>query len=54
MTQKYFTKDMLKKFKAAYQKAIEEKKDTFLFDGDEFLVSYAKYVIEYLESKFKN
>lgn len=47
-----FTKGTFSRFKKEYKKAVEEKKDTFIFDGNEFLVAYAKYVIEYLEMKF--
>jgi hypothetical protein len=27
--------------------------DQFMFEGNEFLVNYAKYLLEYLEGKFK-
>lgn len=37
-------------FKKAYTEAIDEGKDKFDFKGDEVLVGYAKYVIEYVES----
>ena len=30
------------------------KKDIFIFDGNELLTSYAKYLIEYLTPMFKN
>jgi hypothetical protein len=46
-----WTRPMLERFKKEYQKAVAAKKDTFVFDGNEFVVSYAKYLIEYLESK---
>ena len=38
----------LKQFKKAYNLATEE---VFIFEGQEFLKSYAKYLIEYLETK---
>ncbi len=40
-------------FKIEYNKALEEGKgfkDTFMYEGDEIVVGYAKYLIEYLES----
>lgn len=42
---------MLERFKQAYDVARVAAKDTFMFDGNEFVVSYAKYLIEYLETK---
>lgn len=48
-----FDEDKFRRFKAAYQKALDDKQDTFFFEGGEWLVSYAKYVIEHLTSKFK-
>ena len=41
----------LKKFKRAYKAAVGTKADTFNFEGDEFVVGYAKYLIEYLETQ---
>lgn len=48
-----WTRPMLERFKKAYSAALEKggKDSTFVFDGHEFLVSYAKYLIEYLETK---
>lgn len=34
--------------KRAYKKAVDGKKESFVIDGHELLVSYAKYLIEYL------
>jgi len=45
-----WTLPMLEQFKAAYQFAVKYEADIFTFDGNEFVVSYAKYLIEYLES----
>lgn len=48
-----FDKPTFKRFKETYQKAIDSKKDTFTFENHEYLVGYAKYVIEYIiEGKF--
>lgn len=43
----------LKLFKLDYDRAVRERKATFIFQGDEFDTKYAKYLIEYLESKFR-
>lgn len=44
-----WTPEKLQKFKAAYDAA---GGDTFTFEGNEFVKSYAKYLIEYLEGQF--
>lgn len=48
-----FDKEKLKRLKHVYEKAIELQQDSFWFEGNEYLTSYAKYLIEYLETKFK-
>lgn len=40
--------------KRAYNKAVKEKKDDFLYKGRPFLVAYAKYLLEYYETIIKN
>lgn len=50
-----FTVDKLKRFKRAYNRALANGTDwneAFTFEGKEWVVGYAKYVIEYLEEKF--
>lgn len=47
-----WTLPMLKRFKRAYKLAKMKAEDPFMFDGNEFVISYAKYLIEYLDSKF--
>ena len=47
------TEKNIEKFKMSYSVAIQQKKEIFLFEGSEVLVSYAKYVIEYFDSFFK-
>lgn len=32
-----------------YDKAVREKKKSFMFQGNEILVSYAKYLLQYLD-----
>lgn len=42
---------MLERLKKAYDVARVTAKDTFMFEGNEFVIGYAKYLIEYLETK---
>jgi hypothetical protein len=44
--------DMLKRFKVAYEAAAADKADTFKFEDNEFVLDYAKYLIEHLEGVF--
>lgn len=48
-----FDRQELSNFKRSYTVAIRNKKDQFTFQGNQFLVSYAKYLIECLEIKLK-
>jgi len=48
-----FDKARLKRLKIAYNLTIEKKQESFVFEGREILVSYAKYMIEYLEGRLK-
>lgn len=41
---------MLETLKKAYEKAIKENKESFIYEGEELIISYAKYLIEYLET----
>jgi len=43
--------ERLKAFKKAYTQAVKEDQQSFYFLGLEFVQGYAKYLIEYLESK---
>jgi len=49
-----WTPEMGRRFKADYAKACltKTKYDTFVFDGNEFVLGYAKYLIQYLETKW--
>jgi len=44
-----WTRPILKRFKEATTKAEREHTDIFTFDGHEFVVAYAKHLIQYLE-----
>ena len=48
-----FTPQLYKELKSAYKKAVETKKEQFVFNGHEFLTNYAKYVLEYLGQYFE-
>lgn len=47
-----WTSDSLKKFKAAWKAADDAEKESFTFDGNEYLVTYGRYLIEYLDYVF--
>ena len=47
-----FTRETLVRFKNRYQQTVTLNNDTFDFEGDVYVVGYAKYLIEYLEGKF--
>ncbi len=40
-------------FKSYYYDASIHNKETFTFQGNDYLVDYAKYLIQYLEPQFK-
>lgn len=40
------------KLKKKYEESVEKNEDIFIFEGNEVLTSYAKYLLEFLESKF--
>lgn len=42
----------LVRFKKLYMEALQKEKTLFVFDGQEVLTSYAKYVVEYAENSF--
>lgn len=48
-----FTPELFRKFKGEYKKAQDEGKEMFIFKEHEILTAYAKYLIQYLETKFK-
>ena len=48
-----FTQERLKAFKKEYAKHKDDPAAVFVFGGREFLVSYAGYLIEHLESNWK-
>lgn len=46
-----FTPEKIKQLKQAIKKAEAVPVDTFQFEGNEVLVSYAKYLVEFLENR---
>ena len=51
MKEVVFTEKTLKEFEIAYEKALKAQHNTFVFEGNEYLPGYAKYMIEYLKTK---
>ena len=45
-----FTPDKLAAYRVAYQKAVDEGAEDFMFEDHEWLTRYAKYMIEFLET----
>jgi len=45
------TQEMIPELRKAYDKAVLEKKDTFIFKEHEFFTGYVKYLLEYADSK---
>lgn len=48
------TEKSLKDLKNQYQTSLDNNEESFIFQEKEILTAYAKYMIEYLEPKFKN
>lgn len=45
-----FDKAKREKLRKAYLQARKDSKESFTFQGSEFLTDYAKYVLEYLDT----
>jgi hypothetical protein len=48
-----FTQDKYERFKKAYDKAVKSSKIDFEFENRKYLVTYAKYLIIYLNSHYE-
>ncbi len=46
-----WNRPMLERFKKAYSEAAGNDNSIFIFDGYEYVKGYARYLIEYLESR---
>ena len=44
-----FTPALRDKLRAAYDKAVEQGAESFVFEGAPLVTDYAKYVLEYLD-----
>jgi|TARA_Y100000310_G_scaffold51147_1_gene47185 hypothetical protein len=49
-----YTKESTALLKKRYNEAVENNEKVFIFEGNEYLVDYAKHMIKYLEGVFKN
>jgi len=47
-----WTAEKRDKFKAAWKTADDAEKESFTFDENEYLVTYGRYLIEYLDNVF--
>lgn len=45
-------KSTFSRLKKEYQNAVNTSQNTFIFDGNELLTNYAKYLIEYFTPMF--
>lgn len=48
-----FTPESLELFKQKFNEAKKENQHYFFFEDKEYFLGYAKYVVEYLDCKFK-
>lgn len=48
-----FTPEKVAQFYNAYQDANEVRTDTFIFEGNEYFIKYAYYLLQYLFEKFE-
>ena len=53
MTTIIWTRGKIRRFEHEYDKAVKEKMDTFLFEDEEIVTSYAKYLLIFLKEQFK-
>lgn len=49
----HWTKPKLARFIVALEAAKQVSDDPFTFEGNEYLISYATYLVEYLKSRLK-
>jgi len=48
-----FTQENYKKLEKLYDAAVKNGEESLIFKGNELDIKYAKYLIEYLEMKYK-
>lgn len=49
-----FNKELFEQFKEKYNEALKEDKKTFVFEGEEYVTTYAYWVIQYLSGLFES
>ncbi len=49
-----YTKESIERLRKRYEEAIAGGDDRFTFEGNEYMIDYAKYMLEYLEGVFFN
>ena len=47
-----FNEEKRDELRKAYEDALRNKKETFMFEGREMVTAYAKYLLEYLDLEF--
>ncbi len=47
-------REICEELRLAYNKAVEDKCDAFMFHDHKFLTSYAKYLLEYVDRRLGN
>jgi hypothetical protein len=52
MSNDQWTKAKFEKLKKAYKIAVKEKKESFMFEGEEMDTLFIKYQIEFLQPRF--
>ena len=45
----FITEENYQEFRKLYEKAVKEKQDMFIYQGQDILTNFAKYLIEYHE-----
>jgi capsular polysaccharide biosynthesis protein len=48
-----FDREKLERLRAARDAALLEGKTVFEFEGETYMIEYAKYLIEYLDTQFR-
>jgi len=52
MTQ-LFNQDKFEQFQQAYEEAVSKQETQFTFNNQEYLVTYAKYLLDYLSTHYE-
>ncbi len=49
-----FTPELRDSLRETYDNAVQNSHEMFRWDGREYVTSYAKYLLQYLDMQFKN